>query len=407
VENQSGFRRHHSCESVIQSVVNSWYVAMDRGDVVLAVFLDLRRAFETINRSLLIKKMIKMGITGNVINWFSSYLTNRKQVVSFKNTTSSEQIVDNGVPQGTILGPILFLIYINDLCKIINKCEIQLFADDTMLYISGKDIKKMMLIMNLELENVNVWLRNNYLCINTEKSKFIIFRNQKNINKINSCEINIKINNISLQNVENIKYLGVMIDKNLDFKNHIKYIQNKMSKKVFFLIRAGKHLSTYAKLLIYKTIIIPQIDYCATLLLSIPKYMIQELQIIQNRAMRIILKCNRYTPITLMLNNLSEFSVHQKILYKSVEFIYKIRNKMLPQYLQKNLTFVRDIHQHNTRNRENYAVQTFNSTNKNNTLFAKGIKIFNDLPNDLKNCKHFKQFKILLRLYILEQYIYT
>ena len=269
-----------------------------------------------------------------------------------------------------------------------------------MLYITGKNIFEMVNIINNELKNVQKWLNNNYLSINTEKSKFIIIGNQKMIFNVNSNEINVKINNVHLQRVENIKYLGIIIDQNLNFKQHVKYIQNKMSKKVYFLNRVSKHLSSYAKLIVYKTIIMPQIDYCASILLNIPKYMLQQVQIIQNRAMRKILNCNKYTPVKLMLNVIDDINVQQRIIYKSLEFIFKIRIKALPEYLYENLNFVRDSHKHDTRNKDNYVVSRFNTTVRKNSLFIKGIELFNKLPKNIKECTNLKEFKHLLKIHL-------
>ena len=137
---QSGFREKHSTETAVQLVVSNWMEAIDIQDMIIgAVFLDFKRAFETIDRNLLLNKLGKLGLGNKVIDWFRCYLYNRRQTVKIDNDVSGEIDVLHGVPQGSKLGPLLFILYVNDIVKIVDKCKIHLFADDTLIYILGNN----------------------------------------------------------------------------------------------------------------------------------------------------------------------------------------------------------------------------------------------------------------------------
>jgi hypothetical protein len=155
--------------------------------------------------------------------------------------------------------------------------------------------------------------------------------------------VNIEINNVKLERVQEIKYLGVIIDSKLKFHSYALYLQNKMSKKAFFLSRISKNLSSYTKVVLYKSLIAPHIDYCSSLLYMLPNYRIKELQIIQNRCMRIILKCDRYTSVQYMLNILQLMDVKTRIIYNTLVTIYKIKNKLMPNYLLSKVTYCYDL----------------------------------------------------------------
>lgn len=400
VHNQSGFRAGHSCESVIMKICDIWFKSIDNNQIILAVFLDFKRAFETINRELLIKKLEKIGVRGTALDWFRSYLLNRYQKVKFNNNTSAKIESVHGVPQGTVLGPILFTIFINDIVSCMKYSEISLFADDSMIYIIGNNIQDMLVKINYDINELFEWLCDNSLSINVNKSKAIVFGSRSKVADINTNRLDIKIDNRRLDFVSEVKYLGIKLDQSLSFHNHALYIMNKMSKKTFFLRRISKNLSIPTRLLLYKSIILPHVEFCSTVLFNLPSFRIQEIQCIQNRCMRAILACNKYTPIKTMLNVLSLMSIKEKILFNTLLFIYKVKNKMLPSYLYENLEFVSDIHNYNTRNKDNFNVKICRTALMRRSVFSNGLVQFNMLPSEIKKCKSVKTFKYLLNQHI-------
>lgn len=400
-EYQAGFRKKNSCESALQTVLFNWKNALEDGKVIGVVFLDFKRAFETINRQLLLCKMGKYGMGHKILQWFESYLNDRTQVTKYKNCFSTEIKSKWGVPQGTVLGPTLFILYINDIVNSVKNCKIQLFADDTVMYVTGDDTEKIIETLNGELNNVVDWLNNNSLSLNISKTKVMFIRKRKCAIDLGGLS-DIEINNEVIERVDNFKYLGCIIDKDLSFSEHFKYITNKIAKKVNFLGRISEDLSSWAKQTIYNTIIAPHFYYCSTLLFLMNKTEINLLQKKQNKALRIILGCNRYSRISIMLSSLNLLGVNQLVTYNTMIFIYKMLNKLLPKHLIENCKFVKDIHEHNTRSRENFYINTVSSGLSQNSLFFKGLIEYNNLPNNVKSSSSLISFKKLCMKYVKE-----
>lgn len=376
---------------------------MDKNDIIVAVFLDLRRAFETVNRTLLLKKLCKIGFSGNVLKWFNSYLNDRVQNVKYGNAVSKSLNCNYGVPQGTVLGPLLFILYINDIVKYVKNCKICMFADDMMLYVSGSDIHKMIETINKDLDTLYSWLSDNSLCLNINKSKFIVIGNKIKIANL-QYNVQVKIKSTILEQVREIKYLGILIDENLNFRKHLNCIMSKISRKVYFLTRISKHVSIFSKSLLYKALILPHINFCSTILFNLPLNEQQKLQKLQNRAMRAILKCNRYTPINIMLETLNFMNIKQLITYRTFDFIYKIKYKMVPTYLTDNVKFVSDVHNYSTRgkNETDFYVDKCNTSKCLNNLCRKGLIMYNSLTPEIKCCENYVKFKRLLYIYVTE-----
>jgi len=274
--------------------LKKWKEAVDKGMVIVAVFLDLKRAFETIDRQILLKKLHHYGITENEYNWFKSYLDDRYQKTGFNGVMSTLRKVTLGVPQGSVLGPILFVLYINDIVLAVKHSSVNLFADDTLLSIVGTNLEECLAKMNEDLNSLAEWLNSNKLKLNLEKTKYMIITSRRTEAASNT---NLKIYGENIQRAQNIKYLGVTIDQKLTFKDHLATITKKMSSKTGFLGRLSKKLTSKTKLLIYNSIIQPHIDFCSTIIFMATEEEIGDLQIIQNRVLRLILKKGPRTSI--------------------------------------------------------------------------------------------------------------
>lgn len=394
---QAGFRRQHSCESALQTVIFNWKNALNNKKLIGVVFLDFKRAFETIDRELLLLKLQKYGMGKSILDWFGDYLRDRQQVIKYSGRFSSAKETVYGVPQGTVLGPTLFILYINDIVNVVRDCGIQLFADDTIIYCIGDNATKIIETLNIELENLFQWLSDNGLQLNTQKTKSMIIKNKYSNVKI---ENNVVINNEMIEYVNKFKYLGCIIDENLTFSEHYNYITKKIGKKVNLLGRLSRSLSVWAKLTVYKTIIAPHLYFCSTLLFLMNNSEIESLQKKQNKALRIILGCSRYTSRTDMINCANVLSVRQTITYNTMIFIYKMLNHLVPSHLIENCKFVIDIHQHNTRLRNNFYIDRVDTSSGQNSLYYKGLNQYNKLPDHIKNCENLNSFKKECKQYI-------
>jgi hypothetical protein len=217
-KNQYGFRKGHSTINAVSKFTYDTLHALDSGNYNLSVFLDLSKAFDTINHSLLCKKLSHYGIRGVALGWFRSYLTERKQYVSYKGTDSKLYPIICGVPQGSVLGPLLFIIYSNDLPGSLRCTTCILFADDTTIYVSGKNITELYKLVNQDIALLAEWFKVNKLSLNISKTHHVLFSKTKNVK---SDTYVLKLDNTIINRVKCVKFLGLLIDENLNWHEHI------------------------------------------------------------------------------------------------------------------------------------------------------------------------------------------
>lgn len=378
-------------------IIQKWKEAIDNNKTILCVFIDLSRAFETIEREKLIEIMRDIGVENEELNWYKTYLTNRTQATIIKDEKSNIKLNNLGVPQGSVSGAKLFNIYINSAESVIEHASVNMFADDTMIYLITNDIKKGEKQMNDELNNFEKWLSTMKLKTNVEKTKYMIINEKKKEN------IKLKMNDEEIKRIKSMKYLGVIIDEKLEFKEHYDYIYKKMAKKVGFLGRISRKLAIETKIIIYKTIIAPHLDYCSTILYLMNDEQMNKLQKIQNRAMRIILKMNRYTNRKFMLETLQWQSVKQRLTFNTLIMIHKINNDLTPKYLKENLKCVNETSKYNTRNKNEFRLPMYKKAKTQNNIFYKGVKQYNELNKEIKDEKRIHIFKNKLNKWIKEK----
>jgi hypothetical protein len=393
IEEQSGFRAVHSCETSLNLTLAAWKEMMENDKIIVAVFLDFKRAFETIDRELLLWKLVQYGVKGAELEWFRSYLSNRSQETRFYESVSQAINVSLGVPQGSVLGPLLFILYINDMGNALTYTKLNLFADDTLLYIAADNLEEAVNKMNADLLSLSSWLNLNKLKLNIEKTKYMIITFKKNIN---TNLYKIMIGADELQRVEDIKYLGVVIDNKLRFNKNIELIQKKISKKINFIRRLGGKINKYSKITLYNAIIVPHFDYCSSILFLANESQLNELQKLQNRMMRTILKCRLDTSIRQMLDSLNFLSVRQRITHNTMMLLFKMENGLLPNYLCSSLNRVRNTHSHNTRRGNDFVLPNFLKASSQNCLLYNGMKIYNNMKRSaeftvVRNISHFRE----------------
>ena len=284
VENQFGFRKMHSSYMALMTMMDKLIPSRENNEYVIGIFLDFSKAFDTVAHTILLSKLHHYGIRGNALNWFTSYFSGRKQYVTYNGISSGTKTINCGVPQGSILGPLLFLIYINDLCSACNFTTPVLFADDTNLFSSGTDLPAMANNINYELEQISLWLKVNKLSLNVKKTHYMVFTNKKS----RTANLKISIDNQIIDEVCQTKFLGVMIDNKLTWKNHISYICGKISREIGMLIKARNYLNQTGLLSLYYSFTYPYLTYCSQIWGSTYKTNLRRLTILQNKAMRII-----------------------------------------------------------------------------------------------------------------------
>ena len=221
---QYGFRRGKSTNDSVLAFTQNCYNGLNSKKYLLSIFLDFSKAFDTVDHNILLRKLFCYGFRGPIHAWFRSYLEGRFQYVDINGTCSNKLPVTASVPQGSILGPLLFLLYINDFCKCSNSFDIIHFSDDSTIYISGDDLAQLSETANRALVRVDDYLRANKLFLNVQKTKFMIFTNKK------FDAPTIRIRNEIINFTDETKLLGVSVDSKLKFTNHIRNICNKVFK---------------------------------------------------------------------------------------------------------------------------------------------------------------------------------
>ena len=397
---QSGYREKHSCETAINEVLYEWKMALNDSKFVIAVFLDFQRAFETIQPEIMFQKLKNYGFNGIEMNWFESYLSNRTQVVKIGNIISKELNNDLGVPQGSILGPLLFLLYINDLVNCLKFCKSKMFADDTLVYIVCDSLELATQKLNEDLSNLFVGLCQNKLKLNVNKTKVMILSN-KNFKK---TDVNIYINGTRLTIEDEIKYLGVYLDSKLKLDKNTNNLCKKLGQQINILGRLRRELNTGQKMQLYKSMIESQFTCCASVLFLITQTDMDRLQKLQNKCFRNILNVNKFTSPTEMRKLLECLSVKQIIIFRTLIFIQKIINGEVPTYLTEKIKFNRDNQSRVLRSSNDIELVRANMACSQNSLFYKGVQMYNSIPDDIKNENVHTTFKRKLKEYVKQKF---
>ena len=386
---QYGFRERRSTEHALIDIVNQIQSNFDKGIYTCGIFIDLKKAFDTVDHSILLQKLYHYGIRGIVNDWFRSYLSDRIQSTQIGPNISNKQRMTCGVPQGSVLGPLLFLLYVNDIYRSSDKLAFYLFADDTNLLCANKNLRTLELVVNLELHKVCEWLTANKLTLNVKKSNFIIFHpHQKKID----YQVNLQIfDNDSktyfpLEQKSYVKYLGVLIDSNLSWKYHIGHITSKISKTIGIIARLRYYVPTSVLLTIYRSLIFPYLSYGIVVWGHAAQTYINQILVLQKRALRLIYFASyRSHAIPLFV---SSNTIPVNMLYfKSISILmHDVFNKLTPCNISNLFNCSNDMHNYNTRFSlaGNYHIKYARCNQQLKSFSRQGAKIWNSIPQELR-----------------------
>ena len=396
---QFGFREGHSPNLALILLVDKISRALEEGEYVLGLFLDFSKAFDTVNHEILFTKLEFYGVRGVSLDLFKSYLSGRKQFVEYNGASSSQGNIVCGVPQGSILGPLLFLIYINDLALASEKIFSILFADDSNLFLSGKDPNQLIKSMNEELVHIVKWLQVNKLSVNLKKTHFMIFRKRKT--KIQLRET-IVINNIKISQIEKTKFLGVMIDNNLTFINHVLYTKGKMAKAIGILYRGKKFFSESTMKTLYNVFVYPYLMYCIEVWgKNCEKYLGPVLKK-QRHALRLITGVSKRTPTTPIRERFKLLSLHEIYVYAVQLFMFKVHHNKLPAIFSSFFVKNRDVHDYPTSSRDKYHVPLAKSYYTAKIVRTTGVSTFNFLFKKVSLDVTYVSYKSNLKKFLVE-----
>ena len=333
---QSAFRSLHSVVTCLLKCTNDWYLDMDKGQYTAMIFVDLKKAFDTVNHEILLKKLEKYGVIGSENAWFASYLCNRRQFCRVKGVSSGLDDINCGVPQGSCLGPLLFMIYINDLPFSLQSCQVTMYADDTTLSHSSKNITDLNENLNRDLCNLKQWLQGNKLSLNLIKTQAMVVGSRPNLKKISDKKVQpptFVIDDSQIEIVEKTKYLGVQLDQHLVWDEHARYVCTKVSRALGFLKYAKKLLPQETLSHIYRGIVEPYFRYCSSVWGSCGETRLLTLQKLQNLAARIVTNSSYVAPTDDLIEKLNWPTISEIIKRDTVTMVYKSLNGLVPMYL--------------------------------------------------------------------------
>ena len=404
---QYAYRKLHSTESACLELIDKITHQLDSKQTPLCLFLDLSKAFDTLNHGILLSKLQYYGLSDTPIRWFTSYLTERQQYVELNGVKSNTSFINTGVPQGSILGPLLFIIYMNDINNASKVFQASLYADDTSLntVISAFNANPNHLVstaINDELNLVTEWLATNKLSLNVSKTKFMLFRSpQKSPNNLPKLEL--KINDISIEQVKTFDFLGLVINETLSWNDHVNKISLKITK-VIAVMRKIKHLVNSSILLrIYNALILSRIHYA----ILCWGYEHKRIFILQKKAMRIVCKSPYNSHTDPLFKSLNLLKVKDIFIISSLKFYYNYTHKKLPKYFCNMFRTNNQVHNYPTRSAQDLRTPRTRLHNTTKSLRNSIPKFVNDLPEDVTSkipSFSFATVKKHAKKYLLDQY---
>ena len=401
---QSAYRKFHSTETALLRIQNDLLLSIDRQQVSALILLDLSAAFDTIDHGILLHRLeMWFGISGPALALLSSYLHDRVQSVTIDGSSSNPLPLLTGVPQGSVLGPLLFTMYTTPLAHILNDSVVKfhLYADDTQLYISfpSTDSAPALAILSEILDTISKWFNSNKLSLNPTKTEYLIIGNRLQAAKL-TCKT-LKFNNSDLLPVHHARNLGVVFDSELSSKNHI----NKLAQSTYFHIRQLRRIRPFLDLssaiLLANALVSSRIDYCNSLFYGLPNSQIDRLQRIQNSLARVMIPSVKKTDhIQPVLRRLHWLPVEQRIVFKIATLTFKTISHGQPAYLRDLITVHAPTRMLRSASRHLLVVPRIDSANGRRSFSYAAPFVWNSLPDDVRSCTSLETFRSGLKTHL-------
>ena len=397
---QFGFREGHSTELDLIEIVDNIRYSLDSSNLTCGIYLDLTKAFDTVNHEILMGKLEHYGIRGKAFDLLKSYLDNREQFTKLDNFKSKVNSISCGVPQGSVLGPLLFILFINDLPRCCPMGNVRIFADDTNIFFHGSSIQELINLARIIMTNLNAWFVDNKLTLNTEKSSFIIFRpKRKNFPNLPDHLVYL---NFKIKRTSSIKFLGVILDEHLTWDQHINELCTKLKSMFHIFYSIRNYLNKECIKTIYFTLIYSRIKYGISVYGQIGLTKINKIQVLQNKLLKVLAhKKFRYSTNKLH-DDFGILKVMDIANQEILTFVYKYFNNNLPSVFQDYFTLFGNENGTVTRN-TNFNIRFIerHSMYGEKSVKVVGAKLWNNLHNDVRLATSIKLFKSKLKSAIL------
>ncbi len=405
---QSAYRMFHSTETALLRVNSDIMQALNNRNMVALVLLDLSAAFDTLDHTILLSRLEShFHITGPALLWIKSYLTNRTQSVLINGIRSQPVNPKFGVPQGSVLGPVLFTLYVSPLSDIANQHDVMshFYADDSQLYVSFKKSNPNLGKLNACINSFRLWMARNMLKLNEDKTELILLGSENNLKVLSS--ISVSVGDCVIQSSKSVKNLGAIFDSNMSMNSLVDF---KVRCALFYLrniARIRRFLTPAAAKLLIHAYVISRLDFMNSQLYGLPQYQILRLQRVQNIAARLIFRKTKYEHVTPLLKELHWLPIEKRILFKILVFVFKALNNTAPDYISQYLIKYKPTRALRSNSDTCLLVEnkTLNSFGSRAFAFY-APKEWNSLPLAVRASKNLQCFKKQLKTYLFKQYYY-
>ena len=405
---QSAYLKRHNTQTSLHRVIDDLLWNANDGLITGICSLDIKKCFDTINHKILLKKLEMYGFNDDVIQWFISYLANRGSIVYCRNQYSDIKHTNIGVPQGSVLGPTLFLLYVNDINNYIDNAVCNLYADDVLIYCCGKNVSDVNEKLQSSLCCIKEWYDRNLLVVNASKSSTMLVTTRQR-EALLSGEMHLFLGEDELQDVDCCDYLGLKIDKNLNWNKYINSLCSQLCSKIWSLSRLRKFLPYEILLQVFKSYIQPKIDYAITVWGYTSETNMNKIQRMQNRAARAIFDNYDYVNVRGidLVAEMKVMNVRQRRDYFMSLLVFKCIHGLAPDYLSNEILMAIEVSERTGRNvnENDVFIPCVNIEMTRNTFSCRGPIVWNGLQDHLKECTDVNDFKNKAKLYFLNAHV--